>query len=116
MTPYRNQKHWTVGIMTAWLVVCGTLLRRRPARRRSLLTVGRLFGVKEFDTEPLPARRWSKRSSTYFTLEKPTGGTGQELIRNDPTTGKKEVVLPATNFVPEGAKEAALGAGLRVLG
>ena len=79
--------------------------RRRPARAESLLTVGRLFGAKEFDTEPLPARRWSKRSSTYFTLEKPTGGTGQELVRNDPATGKKEVVLPATAFVPKVPKK-----------
>ena len=90
--------------MAAWLVACGT---SAPKTRlaESLLSVGRLFGVKEFDTEPLPARRWSKRSSTYFTLEKPATGTGRELIRNDPATGKKEVVVPATAFVPGGAKE-----------
>ncbi len=65
----------------------------------SVLTVGRLFGTKEFDTEPLPARRWSKKTAAYFTLEK------NELLRNDPATGKKDVVASAKAFVPKGAKE-----------
>ena len=69
------------------------------------LTVGRLFGVKEFDAEPLPARRWSKRSSTYYTLDPAATGNGKELARNDPATGKKEVVVPATAMQPDGAKE-----------
>lgn len=97
-------RKYTLAILTAWLVVCGTL-RAEDASGESLLTIGRLFGVKEFDAEPLPARRWSKRTSTYFTLEKGAKGSGQELIRNDPATGKKEVVLRAKDFVPEGTKE-----------
>lgn len=105
MTRKHKLKHWSLGIMTACLVVCGTLRAEGPPAE-SQLAIGRLFGVKEFDTERLPARRWSKRSSTYFTLEKPTTGTGSELVRNDPATGKKEVVIPAAAFVPSGAKEA----------
>ena len=101
----RKQNLRALGIITAWLVVCGTLCAEDPPATESLLTVGRLFGAKEFDVEKLPARWWSKRSSTYFTLEKPAGGSGRELIRNDPATGAKDVVLPATAFVPEGTKE-----------
>ena len=48
------------------LLTCGTTRAEDPPE--SVLTVGRLFGAKEFDTESLPARRWSKRSATYFTL------------------------------------------------
>lgn len=70
-----------------------------------LLTVGRLFGTREFDAERLPARRWSKNASTYFTLEMAASGTGTELVRHDPATGKTEVVVPAKAFVPEGAEE-----------
>jgi dipeptidyl-peptidase 4 len=67
----------------------------------SLLTVHRLFGAGEFATEPLPARRWSKKkTSSYFTLEKGA------LLRNDPASGKVDVVVPATAFVPAGAKDA----------
>lgn len=76
------------------LLACGTLLADD-----SLLTVGRLFGTQEFDAEQLPARRWSKKSSTYFTLEK------GELLRHDPATGKTEVVVSAKAFTPKDAKE-----------
>ena len=100
----RNSTRWPLGVLTALLVACGTLRADDPPVE-SLLTVGRLFGAKEFDTDPLPARRWSKRSSTYFTLEKAATGTGSELVRHDPATGKKEVVVPAGAFVPGGAKE-----------
>jgi putative heme-binding domain-containing protein len=103
--PDRNQTHWTYYTIAACLLVCGTLRAEDPPVADSLLTVGRLFGVKEFDTEPLPARRWSKRTSTYFTLEKASTGFGKELVRNDPATGKVEVVLHAREFIPEGAKE-----------
>ena len=104
VTRDRKQRPWAPVIISACLVACSTLRRDDPSCE-SLLTVGRLFGVKEFDTDPLPARRWSKRAATYFTLEKPAAGTGSELIRTDPATGKKEVVVPAAAFVPEGAKE-----------
>jgi len=71
----------------------------------SLLTIGQLFGVKEFETETLPALRWSKRSSVYFTLVAASTGTGRDLLRHDPATGKQEIVVPATAFIPKGAKE-----------
>jgi|GEM_PF-35047 len=70
-----------------------------------LLTVDRLFGEKEFDTETPAEPVWSERSANYFTLEKTADGTGQELIRNDPATGAKEVIVPASAFVPKDAKE-----------
>jgi dipeptidyl-peptidase-4 len=94
---------WSSYVLVALLLACDATCAEDPPE--SLLTVGRLFGAKEFDTESLPARRWSKRTSTYFTLEKVATGTGSELVRHDPATGKKKVVLPATAFVPGGAKE-----------
>jgi dipeptidyl-peptidase 4 len=96
----RKQTPWAIAVFTACLAACGAL----PADD-SLLTVNRLFGTKEFDTESLPARQWSKKTSAYFTLDKPATGTGGELVRHDPVTGKKEVVVSAAAFVPQGAKE-----------
>ena len=100
----RNSLRWPLGVVTVCLVACATARAEDPAPAESSLSVGRLFGTREFDTEPLPARRWSKRTPSYFTLEKSTG-SGSELVRNDPATGKKEAVVPAAAFVPEGAKE-----------
>jgi dipeptidyl-peptidase-4 len=65
-----------------------------------LLTVDRLFGAKEFDTENVPQIRWSRQSAAYFTLDKAADGTGQNLVRIDPASGTKEVVVPASAFVP----------------
>jgi dipeptidyl-peptidase-4 len=99
-----NQKSGTRGILAAVLVACGAAHAAEPPAAETELTVGRLFGAREFDTEPLPARRWSKRSAAYFTLERPAAGTGSELVRTDAATGTKEVVVPAAAFVPEGAR------------
>ena len=101
----RKPEPWALAIVLTCLAACGTLRADDPSGG-SLLTVGRLFGTKEFDTESLPARRWSKRSSTYLTLEKAAAGTGSEVVRTDPATGTKEVVVPASAFLPNGAKEA----------
>lgn len=69
----------------------------------SLLTVERLFVKKEFDTETLPEQRWSKRAAVAFTLDKPAEGEGKDLVRNDLATGAKEILVPASAFVPKGS-------------
>jgi dipeptidyl-peptidase-4 len=78
----------------------------------SLLTIRRLFITKEFESEPVPQLRWSKKSSTYFTLDKAQKGSGVDLVRHDPATGKKEVIVPAERFIPKGAKEPLRVEGL----
>ena len=103
VTQDRRHLSWALAIFFVCFVAWGTLRADDPSGA-SHLTVGRLFGTKEFDTESLPARRWSKRTATYFTIEKSAGG-GSEVVRNDPATGKKEVVVPGTVFVPKDAKK-----------
>ncbi len=90
----RTRFRLSVGTL-AVLLLAGESLRADD----SLLTVGRLFGAKEFENESLPARRWSKISPTSFALEK------GELLRHDPATGKSEVIVPAKAFTPKDAKE-----------
>ena len=83
----RAPVRWPSWPVAALLLVCGAApAADRPAD--PALTIGRVFGTGEFDPERLPARQWSKRSSTYFTLEK--AGAGRELVRHDPATGKRE--------------------------
>lgn len=93
---------WAVAVVAASLGMCEGLHAEDPTPN-SVLSVGRIFGVKEFDVETLPARCWSRRSAAYFTLE--NSSTGKELVRNDPETGKKQVIVPATAFAPSGVKE-----------
>lgn len=81
------------------------VLAQDPSSTSPLLSINRLFGAHEFETDPVPATYWSSRSSKYFTLEKAKEGNGRDLVRNDPATGKKEIFLPALAFVPKDAKE-----------
>ncbi|MBS0261294.1 MAG: DPP IV N-terminal domain-containing protein, partial [Planctomycetes bacterium] len=71
----------------------------------SKLTLDRLFANREFETEGVPAFFWSRRSATYFTFDKPAEGAGRDLVRNDPATGAKEIVAPASAFFPPEAKD-----------
>ena len=69
----------------------------------ALLTLDAIFGSGEFDDRGLGQFRWSKRTPSYFTLETPeSGGKGRDLMRNDLATGRKEVVVPASAFIPPG--------------
>ena len=72
----------------------------------TLLTLDRIFDSGEFQERGLGEYRWSRRTASYFTFETPqTGGKGRDLVRNDAATGRKEIVVPASNFVPEGESE-----------
>ena len=89
-----------------WLALIGAsgTLRAQDLRPdASQLTVDRLFGASEFDAEAIPEMRWSKRSSTYTTLDKLPNGKGVELVRHDPATGKNVVLIPSNAFIPKNA-------------
>lgn len=101
----RTPARWSSYLVVALLLTSVSVRADDPPSAESLLSVGRVFGTKEFDTDPLPPRQWSKKTSAYFTLEKPAESAGGELVRTDPATGKKEVVVPAKAMQPNGAKE-----------
>ncbi|MBM3998034.1 MAG: S9 family peptidase [Planctomycetes bacterium] len=94
-----------IAIVVAWAAApAPSTLFAAGGPPESQLTVDRIFRAKEFETESIPAIHWSKRTSTYFTLEKPAEGEGRDLVRNDPATGSKETVVPASAFAPKDAK------------
>lgn len=101
----RNLIIWSLGILLAQACGRSPILAADPPSAESLLTVDRLFGAQEFEIEPLPLLHWSKRSSTYFTLDQPKDGKAQVLVRHDPVARKKAVVFPNSAFVPKDAKE-----------
>ncbi len=68
-----------------------------------LLTVKRIFDSGEFGGDGFSAR-WLEDGSGYTTFESskdPSGG--RDLVRHDPKTGAKEILVPASDFVPPGA-------------
>jgi len=66
------------------------------------LTLKRIFASGEFGGEGFSAR-WLDDSSGYTTFEssKAPGG-GRDLVRHNPKTGAKDVLVSAAEFVPPG--------------
>ena len=69
----------------------------------SRLSLDRIFSAGEFPEQRREPVRWSGRTADYLTLDAPPGGGKlRDLMRNDPATGKKELVVPAEAFIPPG--------------
>jgi len=71
------------------------------------LTIERIFGSEEFQTEKSGAVVWSRLRANYFTLELPSATSrtdaGRDLVRHDLVSGRKEILVPASAFIPPGA-------------
>ncbi len=95
-----------VGPAACWLgsvILLSTLSVAAANKTNSpLLTVQRIFGSGEFNGESFSAR-WMEERSGYTTFEssKETSG-GRDLVRHDPKSGVKEILVPAADFIPPG--------------
>lgn len=74
-----------------------------PPENPTRLTVTRIVS-SEFHGEGLDTVHWSKEGSAYLGLETAEGGKGQEIVRHDPATGQRDVLVHAGDLVPRGAK------------
>jgi len=71
----------------------------------SLLTLTRVYGSAEFASEPFGPSRWLGDGSAYTTLEPGAGGAGEDIVRYDVETGRREVLVTARELTPPGATE-----------
>jgi dipeptidyl-peptidase 4 len=69
----------------------------------SLLTLTRVYGSGEFATQKFGPSRWLGDGSAYTTLEPGADGQGDDLIRYDVETGRREVMVAARELTPKGA-------------
>jgi dipeptidyl-peptidase-4 len=73
----------------------------------SLLTLDRIFLGREFSGERFGRVRWLDDGSGYVALEPSQKiKRGRDIVKYDPATGQREVLIPADRFVPEGESEA----------
>lgn len=69
-----------------------------------LLTVERIFNTSEFRGEGFGPARWLSDGSGFTTLERSTATRGgSNIVRIDPASGDREVVVPASRLIPRGA-------------
>src|SRR6266436_7687380 len=85
-----------------------------PAELESRLRA--IYKTKEFTAKDFGAAQWLKDSSGFTTLESSTGKDGKDedgkdLVRYEASTGKREVLVSASQLVPHtGAKPLAIDA------
>ena len=67
----------------------------------SLVTLERLFNSEDFSADFFGPARWL-RDSGYTTFERAPDSRGRDLVRTDPATGQKQVLLAAAKLIPPG--------------
>ncbi len=70
-----------------------------------ILTLDRIFTDREFTSERFGPARWLDDGTGYTTLEAPTDGEGRDLVKYDPKTGKREILVHARQLVPDGKEK-----------
>jgi dipeptidyl-peptidase-4 len=71
----------------------------------SNLTVERIIGSDEFRTEGFGPVRWLDDGSGYTSVEPGPSKNGQDLVRYDPATGEREVLVSSQVLTPSGSAE-----------
>jgi dipeptidyl-peptidase-4 len=72
----------------------------------SLLSLDRIITRNDFHADGFGPARWLKDGTGYTTLERPEHGDGRDLIKYDPSTGRREVLVAAERLKPEGKNRA----------
>lgn len=67
------------------------------------LSVQRIFAGTDFRPERFGPAKWLGDGASYTTLERPADGRGQDIIRYDSETGRREVLVAASRLTPPGA-------------
>ena len=76
----------------------------QPGIDSSQVTLEQLYSLRYFSGEGVGSVRWLDGSHTT-SLEPSTDGEGRDLVRIDAATGEQEILVPASQFIPEGASE-----------
>ncbi|MGH7557921.1 MAG: S9 family peptidase [Gemmatimonadota bacterium] len=72
-----------------------------------ILTLERIFSSDDFQRERFGPARWLEGEGAYTTVEPSEAvENGQDIVRYDARTGEREVMIPASQLIPEGGNEA----------
>src|SRR5215471_17885880 len=77
-----------------FILSCSGLAQGAASTNSPRLNLERLFDSTEFRSESYGEVTWSKRGAGYFKFEKAQDGDGRDLVRVDPATGRKELIVP----------------------
>ncbi len=76
------------------------------AQQASDITLDRLFSSPEFFGQRAGQSRWLDDNNGYTMLERSeTVPGGVDIVRHDPSSGGRDVIVPAQRFIPAGGAE-----------
>ena len=100
--PYRT----TVMVTMLLVVSMVPLAAADDTEQPSELTLQRIFMGGEFQVERFGPARWLEDGTGYTTLEpSPDFDRARDIVRYDPATGKRSVLVPASSLVAEEGAE-----------
>ena len=83
-----------------------TVFAVEDAVHPSELSLERIFKDKEFRVERYGPARWLEDGSGYTTLEpSPEFDEAKDIVRYDPATGERSVLVPAASLLAEQGAE-----------
>ncbi len=97
----------TVTLIFLMAFVCPCVFLEGSQQDSSLLTLDRIFLGREFGGERFGRIQWLDDSSEYTALESSQAVEGgRDIVKYDPATGKREILVSADRLVPAGESEA----------
>lgn len=88
---------WGVGCF----LVSGRVVATEEPNDPSVLSVERIFDSTDFNGESVGPTRWLDDGSGYTALEDcDPNDAGKDIVRYDPATGRREILVPASHLVP----------------
>jgi dipeptidyl-peptidase-4 len=94
--------HDRIMLTCVCLLACA-LPGRAEESDASLLTIDRIIASDEFHGKRFGPARWLEDGSGYTTVERAEAGEGRELVRYEPATGLREVLVSARTLTPPGS-------------
>lgn len=98
----RLLKRWTTATALLIVGVLASPVSAQETADASKVTLDRMFGSGDFFPEFFGQTRWLADGSAYTTLERSESGPGRDLVKYDAETGEREVLVSASQLVPEG--------------
>ena len=95
-------------ILASFVAITGSVPADAQQIDPSRLTVQRIYGSPEFAAQPFGPSRWLGDGTAYTTVEPPADGEGMEIVRYDVERGSREVLVAASQLVPQGASAPRL--------
>jgi len=94
-------------IVRALLVLLFSTAGTLPAQQAevidsSTVTLDLIFNSDFFDSERVPAFRWTPDGSAYYSSDRRAGTRGPDLVRVNPVSGEQTILVRSEQLIPAG--------------